>query len=107
MKQKKKEIGGRMNKKDFREITEILEANYNKKLDTRILDIWYQEFKEFTKEQYKEIIIKVIRSKKFMPSLAEIREIAGPIWMYREHKARIPTDKEMAEMLQILAEFIE
>ncbi len=106
MKSKKKEIGGKMNKKDLRKITEILEANYNKKLDTRILDVWYQEFKEFTKEQYKEIIIDVIRIKKIMPSLAEVREIAGPVWMRQKHARTIATAAEIAEMAQLLAEFM-
>ena len=36
-----------MNKKEFRNITEMLEENYNKQMDTRILELWYQEFKEY------------------------------------------------------------
>lgn len=94
-----------MNKKEFRNITEMLEENYNKQMDTRILELWYQEFKDYTPEAYKKMVIEIIRTEKFMPSLARMRELKKPIWFSVEVKKVMPTDVERHLMGELLKEF--
>ena len=101
----KKEISGRMNKKEFREITELLEENYNKKIDIRILELWYQEFKQYSKKTYQSIVIDVIRSEKFMPSLATIREYIKPEWFDEKIEKKKPSEENKMKMEEILREY--
>ena len=93
-----------MNKKEFRNITEMLEENYNKQMDTRILELWYQEFKEYTPEMYKEMVIEIIKNEKFMPSLARMRELKKPIWFSVEVKKEVSLDAQEI-MEELLREF--
>lgn len=96
---------GKMNKKDFRRITEMLEENYNKKMDIRIFSLWYEEFKDFTSEQYEKMVIDAIKTKKFMPTLAEIKELKRPRWFDIEVK-KIEIDDDDKKMLEeLLREF--
>lgn len=94
-----------MNKKEFREITELLELNYGKEMDTRILELWYQEFKPLTKEQYHGMVLDAIRNENFMPSLAKMISYKKPSWFYTEYKPEEATPEERAEIENILKEF--
>lgn len=93
-----------MNKKIFRVITEMLEVNYNKQIDVRILDLWYQEFKECTQEIYKEIVIEVIKNEKFMPSLATMQEYKK-IAMLSVNVSKVSSDDAQREMEELLKEY--
>ena len=96
---------GKMNKKDFRRITEMLEENYNKKMDIRIFSLWYEEFKDCTAEEYEEMIIDAIKTKKFMPTLAEMKDLKKPKWFGIEVK-KIEIDDDDKKMLEeLLREF--
>ena len=64
-----------MNKKEFREITEILEENYNKQMDTRILSLWYEEFKDYPANAYKELVIEIIKTEKSRSDLRTFSQI--------------------------------
>lgn len=75
-----------MNKKQFREITEMLEENYNKKMDIRIFNLWYEELKDCSADEYENMVIEAIKAKKFMPTLAEIKELKRPRWLEIEVK---------------------
>lgn len=94
-----------MNKKEFKEITELLEENFGKKLDLRILDLWYQEFKNLSKEQYQAMVIDAIRHEKFMPTMARMIELKKPAWMSVNIEASEATDEERQEMEELLKEF--
>ena len=94
-----------MNKKEFREITELLELNYGKEMDTRILELWYQEFKPMSKEQYKDMVLTAIRNENFMPSLAKMIGYKKPIWFNSDIKSEEATPEERAEMEELLKEF--
>lgn len=94
-----------MNKKEFREITELLELNYGKEMDTRILELWYQEFKPLTKEQYKGMVLDVMRSENYMPSLAKMISYKKPSWFYTEYQPEEATPEERAEMEELLKDF--
>lgn len=94
-----------MNKKDFRRITEMLEENYNKKMDIRIFGLWYEELKECTADEYENMVIEAIKTKKFMPTLAEIKEMKKPRWFGIEVK-KVELDTEDKIMLEeLLREF--
>ena len=96
---------GKMNKKDFRRITEMLEENYNKKMDIRIFGLWYEELKECTADEYESMVIEAIKTKKFMPTLAEIKEMKKPRWFGIEVK-KVELDTEDKIMLEeLLREF--
>lgn len=90
-----------MNKKDFRRITEMLEENYNKKMDIRIFGLWYEELKDCTADEYENMVIEAIKTKKFMPTLAEIKELKRPRWLEIEVK-KVELDPEDKIMLEEL-----
>ena len=92
---------GKMNKKDFRRITEMLEENYNKKMDIRIFGLWYEELKDCTAEEYEEMVIDAIKTKKFMPTLAEMKDLRKPKWFGIEVK-KIKIDDDDKKMLEEL-----
>lgn len=96
---------GKMNKKDFRRITEMLEENYNKKMDIRIFSLWYEEFKDFTSEQYEKMVIDAIKTKKFMPTLAEMKELKRPKWFGIEVKKTEIDDDDKKMLEELLREF--
>ncbi len=94
-----------MDKKSFREITEMLEENYNKKMDIRIFRLWYEELKDCTADEYEKMVIEAIKTKKFMPTLAEIKEMKRPRWFGIEVK-RVELDPEDKIVLEeLLKEF--
>ena len=96
-----KERNGKMNKRDFRKITEMLEENYNKKMDIRIFNLWYEELKDCSADEYENMIIEAIKTKKFMPTLAEIKELKRPRWLEIEVK-KVELDPEEKIMLDDL-----
>lgn len=90
-----------MNKRDFREITEMLEENYNKKMDIRIFNLWYEELKDCSANEYENMVIEAIKTKKFMPTLAEIKELKRPRWFEIEVK-KVEPDAEDKKILEEL-----
>lgn len=94
-----------MNKKEFRKITEILEENYSKKIDLRVLDIWYQEFKNYSEEQYESIVTDVIKSEMFMPNLAKMKEYSTPVWFDETFTKKIPSKEEQEKIEELLKEY--
>lgn len=90
-----------MNKRDFRKITEMLEENYNKKMDIRIFNLWYEELRDCSADEYENMVIEAIKTKKFMPTLAEIKELKRPRWLEIEVK-KVELDSEDKIMLEDL-----
>lgn len=64
---------------EFSDETEKLEQFFNKELNEIQRQQWYYELKRFSIERYQEIVREAMRGRKFMPSLAEILEIASII----------------------------
>lgn len=96
-----KERNGKTNKRDFRKITEMLEENYNKKMDIRIFNLWYEELRDCSADEYENMVIEAIKTKKFMPTLAEIKELKRPRWFEIEVK-KVELDPEDKIMLEEL-----
>lgn len=94
-----------MNKKEFREITEMLEENYNKKMDIRIFNLWYEELKDCTADEYENMVIEAIKTKKFMPTLAEIKELRRPSWFGIEVKKVELIQEDRRTLEELLSEF--
>lgn len=94
-----------MNKKNFRDITEILEENYSKKIDLRVLDIWYQEFKKYSEEQYESIVTEVIKSEMFMPNLAKMKEYSVPVWFDEKIEKKEASEEEKKKIEELLKEY--
>lgn len=94
-----------MNKEEFRNITELLEENFNKKIDLRILDMWYETFKQYPKHYYENLVNEVIKQETYMPSLATMRAYIKPKWFDRKITKRTPTREELAEIENILKEY--
>lgn len=90
-----------MNKRDFRKITEMLEENYNKKMDIRIFNLWYEELRDCSADEYENMVIEAIKTKKFMPTLAEIKELKRLRWFEIEVK-KVELDPEDKIMLEEL-----
>lgn len=95
-----------MNKKEFRKVTEILEENYSKKVDLRVLDIWYQEFEKYSKEQYESIVTEVIKSEMFMPNLAKMKEYSVPVWFDEKIEKKEASEEEKKKIEEMLKEFM-
>ena len=64
-----------MNKRDFRKITEMLEENYNKKMDIRIFNLWYEELRDCSADEYENMIIEAIKTKKFYANISRDKRI--------------------------------
>lgn len=61
-----------MTKSDFIQLFDLLQINFNKKVDEKITDIWYEEFKTMSKEAFKECIIKCIKEEKSFPTINKL-----------------------------------
>lgn len=91
-----------MIKSDFREITEMLENNYNKKIDNEIFKLWYEEFKNYSISEYENMIKEIIRNEEFMPSLARVIKYKKPTWYGKDLKAVKATDEERQAVEEML-----
>lgn len=85
-----------MNKIEFKEITDLLAINYNKELDLKILNIWYEELKEYPKCRYEFAVKQIIKNESFMPNLAKVVEyISKPDWLNMDIPENRATDEEI------------
>lgn len=55
----------------------ILAISYDKDFNEETIEFWYQHFKEINKDIFRKAIQKVITTKKFMPSIAELLDICN------------------------------
>lgn len=62
-----------MDKKEFMEGIHILQNNYNKKLSTEQLKLYYENLKDLTKIKFIENIKQAIKTNIFMPNIAQLR----------------------------------
>lgn len=59
---------------EFLEIINLLEVNYNKKLNDKIIKIWYEEFKNYKKEWFRKAIIDCIKEYSYFPTINQVKE---------------------------------
>lgn len=62
-----------MTKAEFMEGIHILQDNYNKKLTTEQLKLFYENLKDMSKDRYIANIKQHIKSNQFMPNIAQLR----------------------------------
>ena len=55
----------------------ILAISYDKDFNEETIEFWYQHFKEINKDIFRKAIQKVIKTKNFMPSIAELLDICN------------------------------
>lgn len=60
--------------KDFLEIINLLELNYEKKLDDKIIKIWYEEFKNYDKNIFYKCVVETIKNETFFPTINKVKE---------------------------------
>lgn len=87
-----------MNKRLFK----MLCDNYNKEINTQLYDLWKEQLKDFSEEQIEYAIKEIIKSDKFMPTLARIIEMIDtsvtPYWLGKEIEYKEVTDEELKEL---------
>lgn len=62
-----------MDKAEFMEGIHVLQDNYNKKLSTSQLKLFYENLKDMDKDRYILNIKEIIKASAFMPTIAQIR----------------------------------
>lgn len=62
-----------LTKTDFMEGIHIIQNNYNKKLSTEQLKLFYESTKDMNKDKYIANIKEHIKTNAFMPNIAQIR----------------------------------
>ena len=60
--------------KKFLEIINLLELNYDKKLDKRIVKIWYDEFKNYNEDVFRKFVVEAIKNEYFFPTINKVKE---------------------------------
>ena len=61
--------------KEFSKIMQYLVTAYNKELNNDMLAVWYDFFKKYDLETFKNGILQAINQCKYLPSIAEVKEI--------------------------------
>ena len=69
-----------MTKKEFLEEFRLLEVNYIKTIKNEIKDVWFDEFKDMTKENFHKCIINCIKAEKTFPTINKVNDI-NDIWL--------------------------
>lgn len=68
--------------KEFLEIIDLLEVNYDKKLNEKIIKIWYDEFKDYDKEVFYKCVVETIKNETFFPTINKIKEFKDKFTEY-------------------------
>lgn len=63
-----------MNKVEFMEGIHILQDNYNRKLTSSQLRLYYDNLKDMSKEKYISNIKEYIKTNSFMPTISQISD---------------------------------
>lgn len=75
-----------LTKNDFMEGIHILQNNYNKKLSTEQLRLYYENLKDMDKERYISNIKETIKNNSFMPNVAQIRNEVSRVFANYEQR---------------------
>ncbi len=63
-----------MNKQEFTKAMTFLGTAYGKEIDSSQVAVWYEMFSENNLEEFKTAIKNLIKTKQFMPSIADIKQ---------------------------------
>lgn len=95
-----------MTKEEFYSITSVLEKNYDKQYDEVVLKLWYREFKDYSTQKYKRLVIEAIRRYTFLPTLAEMLKIELlPEWFDKKIEKKEASIEEREEIEKMLSKF--
>lgn len=62
-----------MDKEEFKEEIGKLQVAYNKFFTQEEKRMWFKEFKNISKEEFKKVIDEIIKTNKFIPKIADIK----------------------------------
>lgn len=88
-------------KKEFLEIINLLEENYNKKLSDNIIKIWYEELKKIEAKKLKDAIITCIKKYPYFPTINQVEENIDAyetVWYGKEIEETPASDDEIKEL---------
>ena len=86
-----------MDIKEFSKIMQYLAIAYDKDLNEEKLAVWYDFFKKYDVETFKNGILQAISKCKYYPSIAEVKEI---ITMQSTPQANLKADEEWEKVRQ-------
>ena len=85
---------------DFMEGIHILQDNYNKKLTTAQLNLFYENLKDMNKNKYLSNIKQHIKTNSFMPNIAQLRKETSKQYVNYDQRdySNVDFDKLFANM---------
>lgn len=84
-----------MNKTEFMEGIRLLQDNYNKRLSTEQLKLFYENLKDMGKERYIANIKTNIKLNPFMPNIAQLRN--ENVKIYANYKQRSYSNTDLSK----------
>ena len=80
----------------------MLCSNYNKEPDKELYELWEENLKEYNEQQVENAIKQIIKTDKYMPTLARIIEMIDtsykPEWMNKEITKEEISEEELREL---------
>ena len=58
-----------MTHKEFLEVFKLLQLNYEKEVDDEIIKLWYEEFKNTSKEVFRKSVVDTIKVEPYFPTM--------------------------------------
>lgn len=85
---------------DFMEGIHILQDNYNKKLTTAQLKLFYENLKDMNRNKYLKNIKEHIKTNSFMPNIAQLRKETSKQYVNYEQRdySNVDFDKLFANV---------
>lgn len=84
-----------LTKNEFMEGIHILQDNYNKKLSTEQLKLFYENLKDLSKEKFLRNIRQAIKNNPFMPNIAQLRN--ENVKIYANYKQRDYSNADLSK----------
>jgi len=75
-----------LTKSEFMEGIHLLQNNYNRKLTTEQLKLFYENLKDMSKDKYIENIKTHIKNNQFMPNVAQLRSESKTVFANHEQR---------------------
>ena len=91
-----------MTKKEFLIPMKILTSAFSKETTHEQLSVWYEFVKDETKENFEKAIRRIVTSKKYFPSIAEVRE---EIALLKNSDLQLDANEEWQEVLKAIRKY--
>ena len=91
-----------MTKKEFLIPMKILTSAFSKETTNEQLSVWYEFVKDETKENFEKAIRRIVTSKKYFPSIAEVRE---EIALLKNSDLQLDANEEWQEVLKAIRKY--